>query len=476
MDWEEKAKWIIAGFVVLYILGSIFDFFMYILPVYLFVIIICCLFSFVKDFLGFFSGIFCKDKKRTSSSCFNEDKRFNKNIELAEKISNNIGVPISIYKSCIQDNNYEEWNEVLTKGENINESLTTAKISDIGFVKNELINFRLSVLFDCRFRMPIDNAFEYREGNIYSMHKSGPFYEVNEIYKKYHNIMCRSFLLSDDASRIIKKLQSKFQTIQSLDVAGSFTKYDLEKLKFQTIQYVTLYDKAKIEIERVFGVTTELNDVLQYVRTVAFDNIQLCIKLLKKLAKMNGRGNVGGDSLKIQTDQICVQIQECLDDIKTSDLFASNYFDKHLAEIASSDFTKEIGGMFVNKVIKDPKTLINPKSMGIAAAVAGAAIALSALEARNNAINENIRQQKQYIKAIKNLLDEYIQCSAQVGRVIEIIKSIVKSNTGFMYIYKRVYEKVYEENSNDSELMQEMYDLVGAIKAFKKISDSKIKE
>lgn len=475
MDWEEKAKWIIAGFVVLYILGCIFDFFMYILPVYLFVILICCLFSVVKDFFGFFSGIFCKDKKRTSSSCFNEDKRFNKNIDLAEKISNNIGVPI--HKFYIQDYNYEEWNEVLIKGENINESLTNAKISDIEFVKNEIINFRLSVLFDCRsLCMPIDNAFENREGNIYSMHKSGPFYEVNEIYKKYHNIMCRSLPLSDDASIIIEELQSKCQTIQSLDVAGSFTTYDLEKLSEQTIQYATLYDKAKIEIESVFGVIPELNDVLQYVRTVAFDNIQLCIKLLKKLAKMNGRGNVGGDSLKIQTDQICVQIQECLNDIKTSDLFASNYFEKHLAEIASSDFSKKIGGMFVDKVIKDPKTLMNHKSMGTAAAVAVGAIALSALSARNDAIIENNRQQKQYIKAIKNLLDEYIQCSAQVGRVIEIIKSIVKSNTGFMYIYKRVHKKVYEENSNDSELMQEMYDLVGAIKAFKKISDSKIKE
>lgn len=417
-----------------------------------------------------------KEKARMKRKSLSLKENRRENIDLAEKISNNIGVPI--YKSCIQDNNYEEWNEVLLKGENINESLTNAKISDIEFVKNELINFRLSVLFDCRFLcMPIiENAFMSRKGNIYSMHKYSPFYEVNEIYKKYHNIMCRSFPLSDDASRIIEELQSTSQTIQSLDVAGSFTKYDLEKLKKQTILYATLYDEAKTEIERVFGVITELNDVLQYVRTVAFDNIQLCIKLLKKLAEMKGRGNVGGDSLKIQTDQICVQIQECLDDIKTSDLFASNYVDKHLAEIASSDFSKKIGGMFVKKVINDPKTLIDPKSMGIAAAVAVGAIALSALEARNSAINENIRQQKQYIKAIENLLDEYIQCSAQVGRVIEIIKSIVKSNTGFMYIYKRVHKKVYEENSNDSELMQEMYDLVEAIKAFKKISDSKIKE
>ena len=120
------------------------------------------------------------------------------------------------------------------------------------------------------------------------------------------------------------------------------------------------------------------------------------------------------------------------------------------------------------------KLVYSNKKVAAGAALIGVAtMAMSAAADHAAKVDRIQANQANIVKDMQTIVDGYTEGRAQLYRVIEVAQSILKANEGFMYIYNQLKTKLFD--CNQVPTLPEIQDLCKAIKAYKEISNSKIK-
>lgn len=262
-------------------------------------------------------------------------------------------------------------------------------------------------------------------------------------------------LLNDDK---ITPYQDKLQDINNMQT--SF--WGLSEKEKTELLY-TAFSNAQAELKEMQRIAKSINILLEEARIMAYRNIYLGVELINYC-----RENSGGKTLT--TEKSIAEIAN----IKFHDLNI-NSIDLQFNTIASF----ATGTLTSLETISSNKNLTkfaveNPKTAGIALLIAlliGGA--LSVIEARNEAIKNNIRMQAEIIKQFPKIVDQYEKNKALMMRSIEITKSIIKANNGFISIYAPLRNKAFIRG--EELLMNEVQTLAIATTEYKNISMSKIK-
>lgn len=114
--------------------------------------------------------------------------------------------------------------------------------------------------------------------------------------------------------------------------------------------------------------------------------------------------------------------------------------------------------------------LDNPKCAAGAAALA--AIGGAALDYFSK-LNANAETLEKLAETLKNISDGYLDGQAGMIRAIELIKSIVHQNTGFMAAYEPLKKKYLEEGCIVAD-KKDLQQLSNAIMAYRNVSQAKL--
>lgn len=227
-----------------------------------------------------------------------------------------------------------------------------------------------------------------------------------------------------------------------------------------------LLREASAEYNELSRINNNIGYLLEYLRVCAYRNIYLGAELLNYL-----RDNAGGKSLTTEKGTVDMKIE--LENIDIS-------FDSLKMDVIGnltnsvSNCIEEGTKMLENKEMVN-FTKSNPKA-AIALAAGAAAINLvdNFVTERNEKIKLNNKIQKDVVKNIKLMVDNYTKGQSQLLRAIEIIKAIKKANDGYMNVYEPLRHKVFDEGQLTSVTMKELQQMAMATKEYNKISQAKL--
>lgn len=228
--------------------------------------------------------------------------------------------------------------------------------------------------------------------------------------------------------------------------------------KEKTEQLHAVLTNAQTEFKEMQDLAKRINIILDKVRIFAYKNIYLGVELINF-----NRENSGGKSLT--TEKSIADITN----IKFYNLnINSNDLQFNTIVSFASGALNTLGAIGSNKnLIKFAEK--NPKMAGVGLLVGGV---LSVIEARNEAIENNLRMQKEIVKRFDKLIDQYIKNKGQLLRIIEIAKSITEANKGFIATYVPLRNKVFVDRQTLS--MEDMQAIALVTSEYRKISMSKL--
>lgn len=254
--------------------------------------------------------------------------------------------------------------------------------------------------------------------------------------------------------------------IKEIETTGWFGRQSVDALAQKTGMLQELFSAARYEYKELESVNKDISYLLEYVRVCAYRNIYLGAELLNYI-----RDNAGGKSLTTEKGMVDMDVK--LENINISvDSLKMDVISNITTTISSTIQTgaellenKEVM-KFVNK---------NPKaSAGIAAgAIIGSAF-INYTEERNEKIKQNNKIQRDAIKNIQKIVDNYTKGQGALLRAIEIIKAITKANSGFMQVYEPLKNKVFDDNKVSSVTMDDIRQLAIATNEYNKISKAKL--
>ena len=283
--------------------------------------------------------------------------------------------------------------------------------------------------------------------------------KANHIIQKNRIDDCINLLDNNMIDEILHELEY----VKNRDVSGFLGLYtDTDKMSEQYEDMKKLREAAVEEYEELNMVCDELNSALDHIRTYAFRNIYLGIEMLNYI-----REGAGGSGLIKESDYVSMQELDISQFSNTFQGYKTNnvsdtikkYDNVARAIINNRDFRKLV---YSNKKVAAGAALIGVATMAMSAAADHAA--------KVDRIQAN---QANIVKDMQTIVDGYTEGRAQLYRVIEVAQSILKANEGFMYIYNQLKTKLFD--SNQVLTLPEIQDLCKAIKAYKEISNSKIK-
>lgn len=283
--------------------------------------------------------------------------------------------------------------------------------------------------------------------------------KANHIIQKNRIDDCINLLDNNMIDEILHELEY----VKNRDVSGFLGLYtDTDKMSEQYEDMKKLREAAVEEYEELNMVCDELNSALDHIRTYAFRNIYLGIEMLNYI-----REGAGGSGLIKESDYVSMQELDISQFSNTFQGYKTNnvsdtikkYDNVARAIINNRDFRKLV---YSNKKVAAGAALIGVATMAMSAAADHAA--------KVDRIQAN---QANIVKDMQTIVDGYTEGRAQLYRVIEVAQSILKANEGFMYIYNQLKTKLFD--SNQVPTLPEIQDLCKAIKAYKEISNSKIK-
>lgn len=270
-------------------------------------------------------------------------------------------------------------------------------------------------------------------------------------------------LLNDNKmTPILKELND----VKDMETKGFMGMQDVDALASKTEILQDLYRAAKAEYSELSQINSNISYLLEYHRVCAYRNIYLGAELLNYL-----RDNAGGKSLTTEKGTVDMKVE--LEDIDIS-------LDSLKMDIISN-LTNTISGYIEQgtKILENKEMVnfmrSNPKeALGFLALAAGFQVVDNYVTERNEKIKQNNKIQKDAIKNIKLMVDNYTKGQGQLLRAIEIIKAIKKANGGFMSVYEPLRHKVFEENQLSSITMKDLQQMALATKEYNKISQAKL--
>ena len=388
---------------------------------------------------------------------------------LEKKLKSEISVPVKV--GSITSDNYGVCDALLRKAKSLKQKVSECKDkNELVGLKKELADTKLNVFYVSSIAAETasyseeknfgENFFEplkktFTDQNWYRMRcdkdeslilqgKSLPIYSKAPYFVK--------ILKDNKMTPILEELEEA----KEIRTNKFFLFTDTKKLAEKTQLFQSLYKEARSEFNELSEVTSKVNCMLKYARTCAYRNIYLGAELLNIIRENSGGAGLetAQNFVSTDTDAVSVYVDsnsisvDTLSIVKGSVSNALDYFEKN------ADY-----------VSKNPK-----ESIGIAAlATVG-----NLLQARSEAINANLNAQTKILNEIPKITESYSAGQANTLRAIELLKAIIKANSGFTAIYAPLRDKVFVENAITEISMKDIQQLAKATSEYNKISRAEL--
>lgn len=262
-----------------------------------------------------------------------------------------------------------------------------------------------------------------------------------------------------------------FQGFLDIDTSGTFFEHDSKKVERKTKQLQQCYNDFSDQVNSFGKLVAQINASLGMSRMIAYRNLYLGAELVNIIHETANGGMLTriDDNLSgLSADSVDVSGLEAVGVKQT----AINILDSSLGAVAVA-----VDNVLNNKAAKKYYKKNPKEALATAAVVAvGAAIdsVIDAWKERNALIARCSETQQELAANMESLVEQFLDSQAKASRAIELIGAIIKVNDGFMAIYEPLRDKVFVDRKPESVSLQELQQLVLAIKEYKSISDSKI--
>ncbi len=414
---------------------------------------------------------------RTKGNLENEKKDANtainnKMTEIVSSLNNDvkeiIDVPLSLNAIQFKDKEeveklLKEYYDLKNKMLNVGDPVEKAKLHD------ELTNKKLAFFYKYSIKGETNVTYPFFKKQLEAA-QSQNNYNVLRIEKSNQTALSHLNKLNS-YTKLLKEnkmtpILNDLNDIKDIDTTGWFGRENVDALAEKTGMLQELFKAAKYEYKELASVNKDISYLLEYVRVCAYRNIYLGVELLNYI-----RDNAGGKSLttekgmvdmNVKLENISISVDSLkMDVIGNITATVSNTIQAGVELLENKDVMKFVG--------KNPKA-----SAGIAAAaLLGSAIS-NYTEERNAKIKQNNKIQKDAIKNIQKMVDNYTKGQGALLRAIELIKAITKANSGFMQVYEPLKKQVFDNNAASSVTMQDIRQLAIATNEYNKISQAKL--
>lgn len=262
-------------------------------------------------------------------------------------------------------------------------------------------------------------------------------------------------LLDDNT---LQPIMDKMDLVKNRDTKGFLFFESNDKKTAQTKEMQKLVKAANAEYKELMEINDKVMYALNFVRGCAYRNIYLGVELLNYI-----RDTAGGGTLATVDDANNMENVD-MQAVKIDALsLKTNLKDAAVDSVSNLyNFVSDAG--LTDLALKNPKCAAGATAL---AAIGGAALDYF------SKVNANAETQAKLVDTLTTITDGYTEGQKGMIRAIEVIKGIVKSNTGFMAIYEPLKKKYLEEGClvpNKVEIAQ----LAKAINEYKKTSESKL--
>ena len=397
-----------------------------------------------------------------------EDIKSEYSASLARDIRDILSVPIDDNAIAYEDRHEAE--QLMQEHYSLVEKYrATEDVTEKLQLRSEVTNSKLRLFYLLSIKGESHYTYPVFEQQLHKAESTGNYglmrVEVKDKVADMHFNKLQQYtaLLNDNK---MTPILSELNNVKDIDTKGFLGMQSVDALAEKTELLQDLLREASAEYNELSRINNNIGYLLEYLRVCAYRNIYLGAELLNYL-----RDNAGGKSLTTEKGTVDMKIE--LENIDIS--FDSLKMDVigNLTNSVSNcieDGTKMLENKEMVNFMKS-----NPKA-AIALAAGAAAINLvdNFVTERNEKIKLNNKIQKDAVKNIKLMVDNYTKGQSQLLRAIEIIKAIKKANDGYMNVYEPLRHKVFDEGQLTSVTMKELQQMAMATKEYNKISQAKL--
>ena len=396
-----------------------------------------------------------------------EDIKSEYSASLARDIRDILSVPIDDNAIAYEDRHEAE--QLMQEHYSLVEKYrATEDVTEKLQLRSEVTNSKLRLFYLLSIKGESHYTYPVFEQQLHKAESTGNYglmrVEVKDKVADMHFNKLQQYtaLLNDNK---MTPILSELNNVKDIDTKGFLGMQSVDALAEKTELLQDLLREASAEYNELSRINNNIGYLLEYLRVCAYRNIYLGAELLNYL-----RDNAGGKSLTTEKGTVDMKIE--LENIDIS-------FDSLKMDVIGnltnsvSNCIEEGTKMLENKeMVNFMKS--NPKA-AIALAAGAAAINLvdNFVTERNEKIKLNNKIQKDAVKNIKLMVDNYTKGQSQLLRAIEIIKAIKKANDGYMNVYEPLRHKVFDEGQLTSVTMKELQQMAMATKEYNKISQAK---
>lgn len=397
-----------------------------------------------------------------------EDIKSEYSASLARDIRDILSVPIDDNAIAYEDRHEAE--QLMQEHYSLVEKYrATEDVTEKLQLRSEVTNSKLRLFYLLSIKGESHYTYPVFEQQLHKAESTGNYglmrVEVKDEVADMHFNKLQQYtaLLNDNK---MTPILSELNNVKDIDTKGFLGMQSVDALAEKTELLQDLLREASAEYNELSRINNNIGYLLEYLRVCAYRNIYLGAELLNYL-----RDNAGGKSLTTEKGTVDMKIE--LENIDIS-------FDSLKMDVIGnltnsvSNCIEEGTKMLENKEMVN-FTKSNPKA-AIALAAGAAAINLvdNFVTERNEKIKLNNKIQKDVVKNIKLMVDNYTKGQSQLLRAIEIIKAIKKANDGYMNVYEPLRHKVFDEGQLTSVTMKELQQMAMATKEYNKISQAKL--
>lgn len=397
-----------------------------------------------------------------------EDIKSEYSASLARDIRDILSVPIDDNAIAYEDRHEAE--QLMQEHYSLVEKYrATEDVTEKLQLRSEVTNSKLRLFYLLSIKGESHYTYPVFEQQLHKAESTGNYglmrVEVKDKVADMHFNKLQQYtaLLNDNK---MTPILSELNNVKDIDTKGFLGMQSVDALAEKTELLQDLLREASAEYNELSRINNNIGYLLEYLRVCAYRNIYLGAELLNYL-----RDNAGGKSLTTEKGTVDMKIE--LENIDIS-------FDSLKMDVIGnltnsvSNCIEEGTKMLENKeMVNFMKS--NPKA-AIALAAGAAAINLvdNFVTERNEKIKLNNKIQKDAVKNIKLMVDNYTKGQSQLLRAIEIIKAIKKANDGYMNVYEPLRHKVFDEGQLTAVTMKELQQMAMATKEYNKISQAKL--
>ena len=397
-----------------------------------------------------------------------EDIKSEYSASLASDIRDFLAVPIDNNAIAYEDRHEAE--QLMQEHYSLVEKYrTTEDITEKLQLRSEVTNSKLRLFYLLSIKGEAYYTYPVFEEQLHKAENTGNYglmrVEVKDEVANMHFNKLQQYtaLLNDNKmAPILRELNN----VKDIDTKGFFGMQSVDALAEKTELLQDLLREASAEYNELSRINNNIGYLLEYLRVCAYRNIYLGAELLNYL-----RDNAGGKSLTTEKGTVDMKIE--LENIDIS-------FDSLRMDIVGNLTSSVSNCIEVGTKMLDDKEMVNfmksnPKAaLGLAAGAAAFSLVEGLVTERNEKIKQNTKIQKDVIKNIKLMVDNYTKGQGSLLRAIEIIKAIKKANDGYMNVYEPLRHKVFDEGQLTSVTMKELQQMAMATKEYNKISQAKL--